>query len=107
MFNLVNIKKNKTQLRNQINRINLEETDDEKKCGNIVKAMNIAIQELVDKTTDMNSENRRIIVIFTSKFDLDGDIDDLIKKLDHHKINIIIFGYEIDGQGEDADYTQG
>lgn len=46
-------------------------------------------------------------MIFTSKFELDDEVDELIKKLHHHKINVIIFGYEIDGQGEDADYTQG
>lgn len=73
------------------------ETTEKTKTGNILKAINIAIQEFVDKTTDKNSENRRIIVILTSKFEIQNEgLDEMIRKLHALNINIIIFGYELD-----------
>ena len=96
MFNLVSIKLNKTQLRNQINRIKFQavtdqnifvgnqnhnkETgkDEEIIKGNIIAALNQAINEFADSGATAvklnapinNIENRRLIAVFTNNFDI-------------------------------------
>ena len=77
--------------------------------GNIMKAMRTAIQEFMnngatvqklDSTAD-SDENKRLIVIFTSLFEIgeqvpEDKIKSLMLKLHALRINVIVFGYEMD-----------
>lgn len=100
LFNLVSIKDNKTQLRNQINGINLkvshqsqvlrmegaENSSDESvdpmdrpqpSNSNLIKAIKESITEFVDNKQAVQI-NKRVLVLFTTKFDLsEVDKDEL------------------------------
>ena len=71
--------------------------------SNLLKALKEAISEFVDDSPDekikIQNKNKRIICIFTSKFNLSNEesreVYKIVRTMHKLKINIVIFGYEI------------
>jgi hypothetical protein len=65
----------------------------------LIKALNQAIDEFIDKGIDSANQHRRVIIIFTSLFDMpageESKLEKVIRKIHALSINLIIFGYEI------------
>ena len=84
--------------------------------SNLLKGIKEAISEFVERNggpqaqKDLAEMNTRVLVIFTSKFNLDKEfqnpeeLNNVIFKLHALKIQIIIFGYEIGSGDEDGKF---
>lgn len=87
-----------------LNQVNFENSPSKKKglqkkkSSNLIKAISEATREFYSESKE--GKTSRYIIVFTSTFDVDYASDDEKKKLifilHQMKINLIIFGFEID-----------